>query len=346
MTIKKPKNYGFCDMFSNIGNLLKPCKYYIHIGLFLWILLTISHARAEIVDRIIAVVNDEIISLYDLNQLIKPYMERIKAEGFPPEKERIMLFKVRDDLLNQAIEKKLADQEIKRTGIEVSEKEVDATIERIKETNYYTDEDLRAALAQEGLTLEEYRKRMKEQILRTRLVNYEIKSKIVITNEDIKAYYESNKDQYGTEKKYHLRNIIMKPPPFADKAEKLEVLQKMESVRAKLDSGRSFEALAREYSESSLASEGGDLGLFSFDELSPQIQKAIQGLKAGDFTPVLDTEQGYQIFFIEEIVRTSGITLEQASPEIEEKLYAEIVNKKYKSWLDDLRKRSHIKIIK
>ena len=300
---------------------------------------------AEIVDRIVAVVNDDIITLFELNRSFKPYVDKIRERGYPLEKESKVLFKTREDILNQLIEQKITDQEIKRFKISISEKEIDQTIERIKEANYYTDEDLRAALAKDGLTMEEYRKQMKEQILRKRLVNLKVTSKIVITKEDIKSYYETHKDKYGGENKYHLRNIIMKVSTLVDEKEKLEVKARMDEVYAKLKAGQSFETMAMNYSES-LASEGGDLGLFGLSELSLQLQKAIKGMKAGEFTPVLYTDQGYQILFVQEVVNTSGKPLEEVSPEIERILFDDIVDNNFQSWLEDLRKQSHIKIIK
>ncbi|MCK5196668.1 MAG: SurA N-terminal domain-containing protein [Desulfobulbaceae bacterium] len=300
---------------------------------------------AEIVDRIVAVVNDDIITLFELNLSFKPYADKIRERGYPLEEESKVLFKTWEDILNQLIEQKITDQEIKRFKISISEKEIDQTIERIKEANYYTDEDLRAALAKDGLTMEEYRKQVKEQILRKRLVNLKVTSKIVITEEDIKSYYETHKDKYGRENKYHLRNIIMKVSSLVDEKEKLEVKARMDEVYAKLKAGQSFETMAMNYSES-LASEGGDLGLFGLSELSLQLQKAIKGMKAGEFTPVLFTDQGYQILFVQEIVNTSGKPLEEVSPEIERILFDDIVDNNFQSWLEDLRKQSHIKIIK
>jgi peptidyl-prolyl cis-trans isomerase SurA len=300
---------------------------------------------AEVVDRIVAVVNDDIITLFELNLSFKPYADKIRERGYPLDQESKMLFKTWEDILNQLIEQKITDQEIKRFKISISEKEIDQTIERIKEANYYTDEDLRAALAKDGLTMEEYRKQVKEQILRKRLVNLKVTSKIVITEEDIKSYYETHKDKYGGENKYHLRNIIMKVSSLVDEKEKLEIKARMDEVYAKLEAGQSFETMAMNYSES-LASEGGDLGLFGLSELSLQLQKAIKGMKAGEFTPVLYTDQGYQILFVQEVVNTSGKPLEEVSPEIERTLFDDIVDNNFQSWLEDLRKQSHIKIIK
>ena len=300
--------------------------------------LILNSASAEIVDRIVAVVNDDIITLTELNSSLKPYAEKIRSLGYPQDKEQQLLFKVRKDILDHLIDQKIEDQEIKRSKVEVSQ-------QQIKETNYLTDEQLRAALAKDGMTMEEYREKIKGQILRTRLVNLKVKSKIVITKEDIKAYYEKHIDEFGGKPKYHLRNIILKVPLFTDTKKKLEIKTKIDDILEELKSGDSFEALAVKYSESPAASDGGDLGEFEFDSLSPQVQKAIEKIKPGEFTPVLDTDLGYQIFFLENIVSAKGKTLEEVTPEIESKLYNETIDNKYRAWIGELRKQSVIKIV-
>ena len=333
-------------MFKGMVKYVAYCIIYSFCFCTFGFPLVAKAESAEVVDRIVAIVNDDIITLLELNRSFKPYSEKIRALGYSTDKERKMLFKVREDILNQLIDQKIKDQEIKRFNIKISEKDIDQTIERIKEANFYTDEDLRAALAKDGLSLEEYRERIKEQILRTRLVNIKVKSKIVITKEDIKSYYENHQDKYGGKKKYHLYNIIIKVPSFADEKEKLKIKARMDSILKELNEGKSFETMANNYSKSSSGTEGGDLGLFGLDECSPQLRNIIKEMKAGEFTSVLDTDHGFQIFFVKEIVQNSGKPLEDVSPEIEEILFNEIVEKKYQSWLEDLRKQSVIKIIK
>ena len=143
-------------------------KTYFMLGLmFMWIVTTVVlHGRVnaqepEIIDRIVAVVNSDIITLYDLNRALKPYEENIKALGYETEKERETLFQVRKDLLDQLIDSKLADQEIERAQITVDEGDIDKTIERMKESRSFTDEQLRDGLARQGMTMEEYRKEIK-----------------------------------------------------------------------------------------------------------------------------------------------------------------------------------------
>ncbi|MBW1899650.1 MAG: peptidyl-prolyl cis-trans isomerase [Deltaproteobacteria bacterium] len=172
-----------------------------------------------------------------------------------------------------------------------------------------------------------------------------MKSKLVITREDVKAYYEEHRNEYSGTVEYHLRNIILKVFDFESDEKKKETLLRMEALQERIKKGESFDALARLYSESSLADSGGDLGLFKLTELSPQIRDAIKDLPVGSYTEILSTDQGYQMFFIEKIVKTPGKTFEEASSEIEEELYNRQLNEALKSWLDNLRKEAHIKMV-
>jgi len=144
----------------------------------------------EIVDRIVAVVNNEVITYLELQQELRPYQEQIKSRGYDEDEEREMLFKLREDMIYRLIDDKLADQEIKKNNITISEAEVDASIERLKASRMWSDEEFRMALESEGMTLEELRQSMKSQALRNRLVGREVSSKIVITQEEVRAYYD------------------------------------------------------------------------------------------------------------------------------------------------------------
>lgn len=304
-----------------------------------------ASAATEVLDRIVAVVNEDIILLSELNDRMSPYAQRIRQQGFDLDRERQMLFKMREEMLNRMVDEKLTDQEIQRNGIQVDESEIDNAIENIKKTNYFTEEDLRQFLQREEMTIEQYRAQIKEQVQRTRLINYKVKSKIVITEEEIQAYYDSHPELYGGKISYHLRNILLRAPDYATESEKQDVLEQMKQIRSQIEAGASFEDLARTFSQSPTAADGGDLGEFKKETLSPQIQAALDGLKEGQTSAVLDTDLGFQLFYVEAINRSEGIPLDSVRGEIQQKLYKEVVDKKFISWLEDLRSQSHIKII-
>jgi peptidyl-prolyl cis-trans isomerase SurA len=299
----------------------------------------------EVVDRIVAVVNHKIITLYDLNRAFAPYNKNIKSLKYPPPKERQTLFQVRQDVLNQLIDSMLTDQLAQRDKITVSQKEINNTIERIKESRQFTEEQLRQGLASQGMTMEEYRKEIQEQILRTKLVNREVKSKIVITKEDIKQYYDGHREKYAGEKKYHLWNMFIKVSSGSGSFARNNARNRMEAIIAKLKQGRSFESLINELKSSSSAVQGTDLGLYRLEEVSEQLRQVVKNMGAGEFSGVLDTNFGFQILYVQKIENSQAKPLEAVESEIEELLYNELVDNKYQEWLEGLRARSHIRVI-
>lgn len=300
---------------------------------------------AEVVDRIVAIVNEDIITLYDLNRALQPYADNIDQLGYSAEQKRSALFKFRQKLLTELISRKLTEQEVKRYKITVGEEEVDNYIERLKETKYLTDEDLRKNLIEQGLTMETYREEIRRQIQRTRLVNREVKSKVVITREDIEAYYAAHPDLYGGERQFHLWNLYIRLARGAGAAEQQAARAELEAIAARLRQGIAFEDLVEKVNSDGGEVRGSDLGLFKLGELSQQLQDIVDGMQASQHSDILKIERGYQIVYLQEVVESPAKPLSAVEAEIQETLYREIVDNKFRVWLEDLRERSHIKII-
>lgn len=302
-------------------------------------------AEAAVVDRIVAVVNEDVITLYDIETLMRPLSQNIKAQRLPPEREMQAVAKLRDEMLSNLIDTKLTEQEVKRYNITVTEEEVENYIRQLKQRRSTTDEQLRALLAEQGMSLEDYRKEVKLQLQRTKLVNREVRSKVVITEADIKAYYEKNKAKYGGGTRYHLWNLFVKLPSQASPADREAARDLLAEVLAELRRGRSFPEIVRLTTERASALQGSDLGLFRVEELTPQLREVVRGLKPGQFSAVIESDFGYQIVYIQEIQETVSKPLAQVEAEIQDILFRERVDDRFSSWLSDLRKRSHIKIM-
>jgi peptidyl-prolyl cis-trans isomerase SurA len=220
------------------------------------------------------------------------------------------------------------------------------TIERIKESRSYTDEDLRAGLAEQGLTIEEYRENLKKQLLRGKLVNREVKSKIVITREEIEKYYNEHREKYAGEIKYHLWNIFIRFSQMTDESQRQIAFGKMETVLSQLKQGRSFESFAAELPDSPKSPQGTDLGFYLLDELSPQLRNVVKDMKEGEYSPILENNRGYQIIYVQKVLMTDSKSFTEVEAEIKDVLYNEAIDRRYNTWLSELRKRSHIKIVK
>lgn len=301
--------------------------------------------QTETVDRIIAIINDDIIRLQEFKEALAPVVEQIRDQDFPPAKTRELIEQKRAEVLNSLIQRTLADQVIEREGITVSEAEVDAAIEQVKSMNDSTDEELRRFLRMNGMDMKTYREELRGQILQSKLVNRKVKSNIIITDEDIREYNETHSDQAQDEKQYHLKNIFMSCRDTQDPDQCLKAREKMREALAELEAGRSFEAIARKYSEGSNASDGGDLGSFSLDDLQKKLQPVIKNLAQGEASGIVETEQGLQIFYLEEITAPSDQRVAARSDKIRKKLYQEAVDAKFQEWIKELREASHIKII-
>jgi peptidyl-prolyl cis-trans isomerase SurA len=139
--------------------------------------------------------------------------------------------------------------------------------------------------------------------------------------------------------------MLLRVKPTDDPARKEQVKRQMEAIYDRLESGEAFEKMAGLYSNAATAAKGGRLGVFSVKSLTGQVREALSGLKEQEFTQILSTEQGYQVFYVDKILGSGGKSLEEAKPEIQEKLYAERVDREFKAWLENLRERSHIEIM-
>ncbi len=316
------------------------------LGWCIWlVIILVGNLHAELVDRVVAVVNNDVILLSDLNLTLVKIKANLDKQGYSDSQKNQILKQQRSRVIEQLIYDKLTDQQIKRLNLKINENEVDATIKRIEKINKISEEALRQNLEQDGIAYDDYRKEIKDKILRARLVNREVKSRIVITDQDVKNYYDSHREEYGGNTKFELRHILIKVSPSADASEKERARRKVDDIYKQLQNGSAFARLAAEHSEAASASNDGRLGVFDLNILSENIRQALKGLKTGEFSAIVDSDQGYQIFYVERLIQSGGKKLDEVRAEIQEKLYAEIVDKKFNEWIKDLRQRSHIQII-
>jgi peptidyl-prolyl cis-trans isomerase SurA len=310
-----------------------------------WLISTVAVGHSALIDRIVAIVNDDVITLSELDEAVEPYAARIRDSLHGPREQDEIFLKLRQDILNGMIDQKLTDQESARLGVSVEDSEVDERIEQIMSAQSMSKEELEKTLDSQGYTLEDYRHQLKEQMLRMNLINLEVKSKIAITGEEIENYYDKHKEDYQEKKKYHLRTILVKVSSVATADERDKALKKIRAVAKEFEAGVGFDELARRYSDDRTAKDGGDLGLFDIDELSREFRETVRGMKEGQISPILETPQGHQIVMLEQIKSQPGMSLEEAKIQIQEKLYNDLVEQKYQTWLKGLRERSYIEII-
>ena len=302
------------------------CMTVIICGIF-------SMASAEIIDRIVAIVNNDIITLSELNKATKPYKANLEASQKSDEEKEKIAVKIDDQMLQQLIDRSLTAQQAAKYNISVSQKDIDSAVKNFKESKNLNQEQLEQALAEDGLTYKDYRGKMKSEILQSRLISRAVQSQVIITDNDIKTYYDGHGELFAGAKKYHLRNIVM------------EAEAGIQAIEEKLAGNISFDQLAKQYSQATNASDGGDLGVFDINNFSEEIKNSLQTLEKGDHTPILMAGQGYQILYVEDVVMEGKKTLGQARDQIENILYKEKAEKRFSEWIESLKKNAHINIM-
>ena len=298
---------------------------------------------AEVCNRVVAVVNNDVITLYELNNRMR------EMTGVPVEelmqKNEAMYRDARQKILELLIDEKIAQAKIKELRIQVSDKQVDSYLEKLKRDNQWTQEDLVAGLEKEGLSYEKYRERIKRDIERSQLIEYEVRSKIIIRDEAIQKYYEENKGTFGAAEKVHLAGIFLMRKNLKSEEEMRELYKKAQDISAKLKAGADFGQMAGTYSEGPGAKQGGDLGQFTMEHLEAGLKSVVEALPEGAISDPLVRPNGIQI--IKMVKKQTGKirSLEEMKEAIYGILYQEEVNRRYQNWIKELRDSSYTRVI-
>ena len=302
--------------------------------------LVLSRVDASfLLDRVVAIVNQEVITWSELYRAMEadasPAVKAMKEE------ERKKVFKENETaFLGTLINLKLQLQEAKHAGIRVTEEETKDAIDNIRKKYSMTDAQFRDSLKTEGYTFEEYRKRLQEQIIINKVVNQQIRSKIIVSEADIDAFMKTNKEFSVSNERYRLRQIFFKMPKDANDRTKTE--ERAEAVYSRILQGGSFPELAREYSEDSSRDMGGDLGFIDKGSLAKEFSEALSVMKPGDVSKPFWTGTGMHIIELEEktSVKSAADLREDAKKALSDKLFTE----RYNAWIKSLRERAYIDV--
>lgn len=320
---------------------MKILKLYIYI-IMAGILSSVS-AYAEIMDRIIAVVNSETITMSELNNAFEPYLKKIEESYKAPDKEKFIA-ENRLILLNKMIENILINQEAKKSGIIIKDDEVNGTINDMLSQRKMKMDDLINQLAKEDSNLDSYKKEVKEHLLRMKLVRRELKSRIIVTEEEIGNYYLKNREAYEGKEAIRVKQILVVFPKNADEKIKTKLRAQMDAIFKRLQNGEPFDQLAAKYSQGPGAATGGDIGFIEKGSMLPVVEGVAFSLKKDEISKVIESAVGFHI--IQAIdKRGAGIRpIASVREEIKAKIEEEKMDKKYEEWIKELRNKSLIEI--
>lgn len=295
-----------------------------------------------VVDRVVAVVNQEIITLSEVEKWIALQKEEIVAEDrLEKQKQTQALCR---QVLDKLIEEKLIDQEAKKSGVKVSSKEVEATVEEVKRQNAITQEGLEKALAAEGLTLESYKKQIEKNLQRQRLIHWSVKVEEKPTEKELREFYQENINRYRANETYRPATILLVVPKGATPEEIRNIRKKCQDVLEKIKKGEDFGEMAVLYSEDGSNKARGDLGYFRKGELLPVFEREALRLKVGEVSGIIRTEFGFHIIKLLDRRAADPLPFEEVSEKVKADCYNAEMEKAFRQFLGKLKEKAIIEI--
>ncbi len=298
---------------------------------------------AELVDRVVAVVNDEVITMSEVNEEGSAFFKKVTSQA-PAAQLEDALRQARENVLDNLIDKRLMEQEALKQHITVSDEEIEAAAQQMLSNNNISKEELSAQLAQMGRSYENYLSTLHSQIIQSKLVNYDIRSKIIITDDMILDYYDTNYTKHVSKGGYYLMQMGFSWNK--ESTDKTAAKKRAERVRTLVVNGQDFRTLAQKFSDLPSAADGGDLGIFEEDEMASYMRDAVIRLTPGTVSEVVETPSGYQFFKL--LSSQDGQIVVQASfgsvkDEIRTKLYDEKLKDEFDNWAQALKENAYIK---
>lgn len=300
-----------------------------------------SQKPKNVTNAIAAIVNDEIITLHDINREAEPAINEAGKKETVTGADRT---KILHTALEQLIDKKLTEQKIRELNIHVTDEEIRQAIDDVRKQNHIpSQEALVTALAGQGLTFDQYRSQLREQIEKLKLVSMEVRAKIQVGESEMRDYYNANLAKYSEEETFRARHIFFKTGEKASQDEIQHTKTTALAVLADAREGKDFAELAKRFSEDPAArKDGGDLGSFKKGDMQPEFEKAILALKPGEVSDLVATPIGFHIIKLEAMVAGTVTPFESVKADIEEILYRKKSEERFNQWAKDLRGKASI----
>jgi len=289
---------------------------------------------------VVAKVNGQDIHNDDIIRELKKTLKNYKDRGIPltAEEEKITAKK----LIENEIERALLLQKGNEINALVSDEALDKKLRKVK-SSFKSDSIFEHELKNRKLTLDQYKKELKIDLLMQQVIDREIEPNIEVSEKDIQSFYEKNKDEFITEKKVRASVILIKAKQGDTKAEK-SARQKIESILEDIKNGSSFSEMATKYSQDSLAPKGGDLGYFAKNQIFGAFSERAFNMKVNEVSPVFKTGLGLHLLKLTDLKEGKMMPLDKTKTRIEKILRKNKVGNATRNYVEKLKQKSKIKM--
>jgi peptidyl-prolyl cis-trans isomerase SurA len=300
---------------------------------------TLEHDQ-DVADRVVAVVNNDAITLSELQETIVAF----RAENRAGRASNSSDDELAKQFLPKLIDSRLQLQEADREKITVEDQEVNDEInERIKAYNSKTVEDFEKLLKEQGITMEAVRKRVREALRVQKVIRRKVALRVSVTDTEIVQYVEENRQKLETGLSYHARHILVVPEGNDDAAWEGARI-KADILRTQVLEGGDFATVARAHSQDASAKDGGDLGPLKRGELAQDIEAEILKLAPGQMSQPYRSSLGYHVFQLESKDSLEGDGLVRVKQQIREILFRQKYEARLEAWLKEIKQRAIIEV--
>jgi peptidyl-prolyl cis-trans isomerase SurA len=294
-----------------------------------------------VVEEIIARVNNQIITRADLRRESEQTLEQLKQQD--PNTADQKFAQRQKDILRDLIDQQLLVDKGTDLGITADTEVVKRLDEMRKQMNLPDMDSLEKAAQQQGISFEDFKQNMKNQIITQQVISKEVGSHIAITKEEEQKFYDAHKDEMERPEQVRLSEILI--PVDEEKDPKATAAQqKADAVTAELKAGKKFEDVAKAESGGPTKDNGGDLGYFKRGVLAKELEAKVFPLKAGEYTEPIRTKQGFVIIKVAEHQDAGIPPLSSIEPRIQEAVYMEKLEPALRTYLTKLREDAFIDI--
>ena len=303
-------------------------------------------ARAELVDRVAAVVNRDVIALSEVEKRAAPELARLNSAVRDPKERAEARAQLMKRALDALIGEKLMEEQIRELGLGVTDAEIDAAIADVRrQNNVSEDVQFEQLLATEGYTIKSYKEFLRGQMSRMKLVQMRVSPKVKVSEEDLKAAYTQFSKMETGDSEVHARHILVQVDPNA-KPEQVEAARKKaEALAAEARKpGVNFAELAKARSEGPSAADGGDLGFFRRGVMVPAFERVAFALKEGDVSDPVRTQFGWHVLKVEEKRSVDVPPFEQVKEQLEGRLRMQKTEKFVEQYVQELRQKASVDV--
>jgi len=287
-----------------------------------------SAVRAEEIDKIVASVDGEPITMHDVRAFAESAGRTLPAGDPTADPD----FK---DGLKGLIAQKLLAQEVAKYDDKIDETQIDKYIVEVEQDRNISDQQLKQSLMQNGVSWDDFRKQAKVELAKAMMLNEELRQHVTIPPEQIQAFYDAHHDEFTIkQEKYKLAQILIAVAPNATPAEVTAAKAKADEVHKKAAAGEDFGELAKRYSDDDTKSQGGELGIFAPDDIMDEILAAIKNLQPGQISDVVRSKNGFHIIKVEQHAVAGLRPLAAVKEDIRNHLVDEQTRARLQSWVE------------